>query len=106
MVAEHLEAQGFTIIARNARIGRLELDLVAERAGLLVVCEVRTRTTNTFGAAVETINRDKQLRIRRAAATWLRDHPSRGQVSLRFDAAGVLCAPGRPPEIDYYEDAF
>ena len=40
-VARHLEGQGFRIVGMNVRAGRLELDVVAERAGLLVVCDPR-----------------------------------------------------------------
>lgn len=104
-VADLLVSRGFTIVARNARAGRLELDIIARRGDLLVVCEVRSRTDPRFGSPVETIDRRKIARVRRATAQWLRDNrPGTGQ--LRFDAAAVLFAPDGSYEIEYFEDAF
>ena len=65
-VARHLEGQGFRIVGMNVRAGRLELDVVAERAGLLVVCEVRARTSDRFGSPGETISHVKIARVREA----------------------------------------
>ena len=46
-----LEANGFTIVARNfqRRVG--ELDVVARAGELLIVAEVRTRASDSFGGA-------------------------------------------------------
>ena len=41
LVAALLEERGFRICARKARVGRHELDIIAMRDDLLVVCEVR-----------------------------------------------------------------
>jgi putative endonuclease len=104
LVARHLELEGFEILARNARVGRLELDLIARRADLVVFCEVRARTSSALVNPVETIDRSKVQRIRRAAALWLSQHPQ-GRAQLRFDAAGVTFDRD-PPELTYYESAF
>jgi putative endonuclease len=103
-VAGHLERQGFQIVARNARVGRLEIDLVARRGDLLVFCEVRSRQNSSFLNPIETIDRAKVGRIRRAATQWLAANPQNAR-QLRFDAAAVVfdCD---PPRLDYYESAF
>jgi len=103
-VAEHLEGLGYTIVARNARVGRLEIDLIARRDDLIVFCEVRTRTNDRMMDPIASLDRAKAQRIRKAAAAWLREHPSRA-AQLRFDAASVLLGEG-PPKITYYEHAF
>lgn len=104
LVAEHLEAQGFGLVARNVRIGRLEIDLIARRDALVVFCEVRTRTSAAFLDPIDTIDRAKQQRIRRAAEIWLlRQRFDAAEV--RFDAASVLID-GARRQLDYYEDAF
>ena len=57
LVASRLEAAGWTILARNVRLGRDELDLVAIDPGpprALVVVEVRRRGRRDFGLAEET----------------------------------------------------
>jgi putative endonuclease len=104
LVAAHLQRQGFVIVARNARIGRLELDLIARRGELLVFCEVRPRRSSAFVNPIETIDRAKTARIRKAAAQWLAQHPQ-GARELRFDAAAVLFEHD-PPALSYYEAAF
>jgi len=106
LVADHLRRQGFTIVGENVRVGRLELDLVAVRDGLLVFCEVRTRTSADFVDPIETIDGPKRARIRRAAAGWLAAGGAPPHTEVRFDAASVLIAPHAAPTLTYYEDAF
>ena len=103
-VAAHLERQGFRILTRNARVGRLEIDIVAKRGDLLVFCEVRSRRHGSFLNPIETIDRAKVARVRRAAAQWLTTHPQ-GACQIRFDAAAVVFD-SSPPRLDYYEAAF
>ena len=105
-VAHWLEARGYVLVARNARVGRLEIDIIARRASLLIFCEVRTRRSSDWVHPAYTFDAAKRKRIRRAAAGWLeRERPRHGGV--RFDAAAVvLGATGDEPQIEYYEGAF
>jgi putative endonuclease len=104
LVAERLRAAGFELLARNARSGRLELDIVAARGDLVVFCEVRTLTSNALYEPVESIRQAKISRVRRAAAQWLAaQHLQFRQI--RFDVASVVVG-GPQPVITYYEDAF
>lgn len=102
LVAEYLEGLGYEIVARNARIGRLELDLIATRGELFVFCEVRTRTSDQFMDPIASIGRAKTQNIRRAAVGWLQANELFAH-SLRFDAASVVL---EPPRLTYYESAF
>ena len=104
-VARWLEAHGYELVARNARVGRLEIDIIARRGPLLVFCEVRTRRSDDWVHPAYTFDAAKRKRIRRAAAGWLeREKPRREGV--RFDAAAVVLGATGAPRIDYYEDAF
>jgi putative endonuclease len=98
--AHWYEAQGYTVEARNWRCRQGELDLVLARGGLLVFCEVKTRTSDAFGAPVEAVTRTKQLRLRRLAAAWI-DQAATRPREMRFDVASILA--GR---LDVIEDAF
>jgi putative endonuclease len=104
LVAAYLQRRGFFVLDRNARVGRLELDLIARRDDLLVFCEVRSRRSSAFLHPAETIDRAKIARVRKAAAQWLAQHPQHVR-QLRFDAAAVLFEQD-PPTITYYEAAF
>jgi putative endonuclease len=106
-VARHLENAGFNIVARNVRLGRLELDIVARRAELIVVVEVRTRGAGAWTTGLGSFSRAKRERIRRAGQRLWRDRfkadPS--VQRLRFDAASVHFGAGEA-DIDYVVAAF
>lgn len=104
LVASLLEDRGFQICGRNVRVGRLELDIIARRGSLLVVCEVRSRSSARPVFPAETIGGKKLARVRRATAIWLR-RQKLGRVHARIDAAAVVFdGPSRKPRIEYYEN--
>jgi Holliday junction resolvase-like predicted endonuclease len=101
LVAAHLERLGWTIVARNARAGRGELDLVAVDPGPpreLVVVEVRRRSSRSFGLVEETVDRRKRARLRAAIGRLLEDGLPGGAAlpahPLRVDL--VVVAPDVP----------
>jgi putative endonuclease len=102
-VARWLAARGFEIVGRNLRVGRLELDIVARRGAMLVVCEVRARRGSLVDPAW-TFDAAKQKRIRAAALSYWARH-GRGST-LRLDAAAVTFAPDGSPSIRYFENVF
>jgi putative endonuclease len=99
-----LTERGFTIIGRNVRMGRLELDVIARHGSLVVVCEVRSRRRARPVFPAETIRGEKLNRVRRATALWLR-REKLGRVQARIDAAAVTFdGPEGKPRIEYYEN--
>ena len=89
-VAGWYTAAGYEVVARNWRCSMGELDLVCRRGRSVVFCEVKTRSSDAFGAPVEAVTRDKQMRLRRLAARWLYDAAGFRPVEIRFDVASVL----------------
>ena len=74
VAADRLIALGWTILGRNVRVGRDELDLVATDPGppgALVIVEVRRRGRRDFGLAEETLDYRKRAALRRALAGLL-----------------------------------
>ncbi len=104
LVAAQLEQQGFAILARNVRAGRSELDLIARRGRLLAICEVRTRASRAQIDPIETIDRKKRARVRKAAEVWIHAN-GYADHEIRFDAASVVIN-ANEQTIAYYEDAF
>lgn len=85
------------------RVGRLELDVIAQRGNLMVFCEVRARTSADIAAPYESIDRKKIDRVRRAALGWLTQRGG-ARVDVRFDVASIVLGP--PMKMDYFENAF
>jgi len=77
------------VVDRNWRCRSGELDLVVRLGGLVVFCEVKTRSSDAFGLPAEAVGRQKQQRIRMLAARWLEESPSPA-AEIRFDVAAVL----------------
>ena len=104
LACEHLERRGFEIVGRNVRIGRLELDVIARRGSLLVVCEVRSRRSDRVMTPAQSVDYRKVGHVRDAAWRWLRANKP-GTSQLRFDVASVLfdTPEGR---LNYLEGAF
>jgi putative endonuclease len=88
--ASWYEAAGYEVVARNWRCALGELDLVLRRGRLVVFCEVKTRSSDAFGAPVEAVTRERQQRLRRAAARWIDDAAGFRPVEIRFDVASVM----------------
>lgn len=87
-VASWYEDRGYEIVVRNWRCRDGELDLVVRDGRMFVFCEVKTRTSDAFGAPVEAVTKAKQARLRRLAARWLTEAPLRPR-EIRFDVASV-----------------
>jgi putative endonuclease len=103
LVAAKLVREGFAIIGRNVRVGRLELDVIARRGSLVVFCEVRARTHDRIAAPWQSIDRAKIERLQRAARAFLAT-AKLGHLEVRFDVASVVLGP--PPRVDYFDQAF
>lgn len=99
-VAIWYQERGYEIVVRNWRCREGELDLIVRDGRAFVFCEVKTRTTDAFGAPVEAVNRAKQERLRRLAARWLSEAPLRPR-EIRFDVASVM-----GEKIEVLEGAF
>lgn len=104
LAANHLRAAGFQIVRQNLRIGRDELDLVARRDGLLVICEVRSRSHTAWIQPAATITPQKRMRIRRAAAALVRAW-ALDDCELRLDVASVTFR-GAQAQLNYLEGAL
>jgi putative endonuclease len=96
VVAVDLEGRGWTIMARNVRVGRGELDLVVIDPGpprMLVIVEVRWRRSRAFGLAEETIDHRKRAHLRAAIGRLLEDGLPGGtqlpRLPLRVDLVVV-----------------
>jgi putative endonuclease len=100
----------YEILDRNWRCAEGELDVVARSAveDVLVFCEVKTRSSGSFGSPFEAVTPAKQRRLRTLAARWLRTERRRGAHygQVRFDVAAVTIGPGGILDVEVLQDAF
>jgi putative endonuclease len=106
IAAKYLRCHGHRILYKNFRAPEGgEVDIVSrdKRHGELVFTEVKTRTSEDFGAPSEAVDRKKRRLILRGAMKWLRllDFPS---ITYRFDIVEVVIGP--PGEVRHIENAF
>jgi putative endonuclease len=101
LAAAAYEQRGYRIVARNWRSGRAgELDLVLTTRRVLVVCEVKTRSSVAFGVPAEAVDWRKQARIRGLTLAYVAAHDIR-PATIRFDVASVI-----GDEVEIIEAAF
>jgi putative endonuclease len=105
MAAEHLERAGWTVLARNFRVGHREVDLVARRGEVVAFVEVKTRAGLGYGHPLEAITARKRREIQLVAQLWVERHGRPGDV-YRYDAIAVLLPTGGEPSIEHVEDAW
>ena len=100
---------GFTILDRNFRSGREEIDVVARRGSLVVFYEVKTRRSEEWGDPSEAVDHRKRAALRRVAGAWLSERRvevwgMRGP-DIRFDVVSVIVRDGHS-EVNHIPDAF
>jgi putative endonuclease len=101
---EAYRRRGYRLVARNWRCTLGELDLIVERDGLVVFCEVKARASSMLGAPYEAVTPEKQRKVRAVAEAFLGMRGSAGRY--RFDVASVLLGGRGEAEVRVYEDAF
>jgi len=100
----------YQILDRNWRCAEGEIDVVARspRGDVVVFCEVKTRSSGSFGSPFEAVTPGKQRRVRKLALLWLRHagRPGPRYERVRFDVAAVRPGAGGAFDVEVLEDAF
>jgi putative endonuclease len=85
---EYLIQKGYRVVTRNFRAQGGEIDRIAWDGEILCFIEIRSRSSTTWGRAVESVGPRKQARLIRTAQIYLtrfQDQPP----SCRFDVLGI-----------------
>ncbi len=99
IACDYLTRRGWRILDRNVRIAHGEIDIIAQKRGVIAFIEVKRRTTDRFGAPADAVNDAKQRRIIGAAALYMQQH-NLENARVRFDVIEVT------DRINHIEDAF
>ena len=102
MAVEHLQSLGLRVLDRNWRCRYGELDVVAadDAARIVVFVEVKTRTSDRFGAIEQAVTPEKVRRLRRLAGLWLARQDARWS-QVRIDVVGVRIGRRPIPELTH-----
>ncbi|HSE10128.1 MAG TPA: YraN family protein [Nocardioidaceae bacterium] len=100
LAAKHLIGQGMVLLDRNWRCDLGELDLVLRDRRVLVVCEVKTRSSLAYGSPLEAVTEQKAARLRRLAGRWVAVHGLR-PADVRIDLVGVLAPSSGVVQIEH-----
>lgn len=88
-----LQCHGWTILARRARTGAGEIDLIAMRGKILAFIEVKARPDRDTG--VQAVSPYQQARLIRAGAVWRSTHSRYATLQPRYDL--IIICPWRWP---------
>lgn len=105
--AAYLRAQGAHILLRNYRSRCGELDIVAQLGeDELAIVEVRTRSSNAYGGAAQSVDGGKRQRLIRAATRLLQQRKDLARLRVRFDVIVVSDPCCDAPRIEWIKHAF
>ncbi|MEZ5019827.1 MAG: YraN family protein [Bacteroidales bacterium] len=103
LAAGWLQQHGYTILQRNWKSGRTEIDIIAENDRYIVFAEVKTRSADFLVDPAAAVNVAKQRTIVFAASNYIKGR-NLGKEA-RFDIISVL-TDGAKHMIDHIENAF
>jgi putative endonuclease len=104
LALRYLTRRGYSLVERNYRKRRGEIDLIVRNEDSLVFVEVKLRRSRGFGDPLEAVTARKQATIRSLAEQYLADNQPDFEI-LRFDVVGIL-ATDTGTRIEHIEDAF
>ena len=93
LAAIWLMAKGYRILGFRLKTPQAEIDILAQRRGVLAVVEVKRRAS--LAIALETVSYDQRQRLRRAGGALAARRPSLAAATVRLDLMAL--APGRLP---------
>lgn len=97
-----LVQQGYSIRHRNWKYSYYELDIVAEKDGMLHFVEVKTRRNNRYGHPEEGVTKKKIERIYEAGAAYQEAFP--GFKRVQYHVLSILLEAGKEPDFFFVED--
>jgi putative endonuclease len=102
-VATYLQERGYRVLERNWRRPWGELDVIAEKAGVIHFVEVKASRNHVAGfEPFLRANSLKMTKVKRTARTWLAAHQRNPNTEWQMDVASVIMSP--TPQIELFEN--
>lgn len=103
LAVEFLQKEGYTILERNWRFKKAEVDIIVQKEEVLAAVEVKTRTSNYFGNPQDFINQKKIQLLVEAMNEYVISRDL--DVEVRFDIVAII-QNKNTTQIEHLEDAF
>lgn len=89
IAVEFLRNKNFKILETNFSCKLGEIDIIAEKDGIIVFVEVKKRSTLAYGRPVEAVNFAKQRKIKKVAEIYLMVK-HKNFADVRFDVIEIV----------------
>ncbi len=96
---EYLLKKEYKILETNWRFGKKEIDIIAQKDNLVVIVEVKTRSTDYYGVPEESVTLAKQRFLIEAADAYMQQLDFEAEV--RFDIISIV-----NKTINHIQEAF
>ena len=101
---DYLRNHNYTILHRNWRYSRYEIDIIALKNEVLHFVEVKLRSSKNYGLPEEHVSKKKFKFLMQAADEFLFLHPEYKHV--QFDILAITTLPNTKTEFFFIEDVF
>ena len=106
LACAYLRRYGYEIEAVNVRYPVGELDVVARDGEVLCMIEVRSKSSERFGSALESITDRKRRHLIKAAHWYLQARQPSWEGNVRFDVVAIEFRAAGGPQIELLRNAF
>ena len=103
LAVDYLLKHNYTIIERNYRFDKAEVDIIANQKEVLAIIEVKTRSTAEFGNPQDFVKPKQIQRLVKAVNEYVIENDL--EVEVRFDIIAIVKT-GKSNDIEHLENAF
>lgn len=104
MGTDWLQEKGYTVIEKNWRHSRWEVDVIAVKNNVLHFIEIKTRRSGNFGLPEEKVGDKKIQNLINVAEEYLYKNP--GWQRIQFNILSILALKDKPVEFFLLEDVY
>lgn len=105
LASEHLLKKGYEILTTNYTFKKGQIDIIARKNDLVVIVEVKTRSTPEFGDPQEFVKKAQINRLVETADQFMQEYEPEEDLEVRFDIVAIIKNKAGL-RIEHLEDAF
>ena len=103
LAVNYLQEHNYTVVERNYRFDKAEVDIIAKKKDILAIIEVKTRSTIEFGNPQDFVKPKQIQRLVKAVDEYVTVNDL--DVEIRFDIIAIVKEKNNY-KIEHLKDAF